>query len=62
MAVVQTVTLQADRGEVIIRVLVSVENGVYFVCRIEELEAARREQREPVCIGFRREYVVGLNS
>jgi hypothetical protein len=51
----------ADRGEVLERVLVSVENGVCFVCKREEYEAARLENREPVCIGFRQEYVIGLD-
>ncbi len=54
----KTLTLRADRGQVITRVLVSVENGVYFVCKPEEFEAADREQRKPICIGFRPEYVL----
>ena len=54
----ELLTLRADRGEVINRVLVSVENGVCFVCKPEEFEAAKREQREPICIGFRPEYIV----
>jgi len=52
------VKLLADRDEVITRTLVSVENDVYFVCKIEEFEAAKRENRPPTCIGFRREYVL----
>jgi hypothetical protein len=54
----QLVRLIADRDVVIERVLVSVENGVYFVCKPEEFEAAKHESREPICIGFRREYVL----
>lgn len=55
----EDVTLLADGDEVINRKLVSVENGVYFVCKREEYDAAMKEGREPVCIGFRKEYVVG---
>lgn len=58
----KSVTLMADKDEVLNRVLVSVENDVYFVCKPEEYQAAAREGRDPVCIGFKREYVVGLNS
>ena len=47
-------------GSVIQRCLVSVENGLYFVCKEEEFEESRRENREPVCIGFRPEFVVGV--
>ena len=57
----QQVTVSADRNETLTRVLVAVENGVYFVCKPEELEAAKREQREPVCVGFKKEYMVGLD-
>jgi hypothetical protein len=35
-----------------------VENGVLFVCKPEEFDAAKLENREPRCIGFRREYLV----
>jgi hypothetical protein len=52
------VTLLSDRDMVIKRKLVSVENGVYFVCKTEEFESAAREKREPKCIGFRREYLI----
>jgi hypothetical protein len=55
----EKVAVIADKDEVLNRVLVSVENGVLFVCKLEEFEAAKREGREPACIGFRREYVVG---
>jgi hypothetical protein len=52
------ITVVADKNKVLERVLVSVEDGVYFVCRDEEYDAARRDGREPVCIGFRREYIL----
>lgn len=37
---------------------ISVENGVYFVCTVEEYVSAQLERRDPVCIGFRREYIL----
>jgi hypothetical protein len=52
------VTLLADRGAIIKRKLVSVEDGVFFVCTDDEFSRSRRESREPVCIGFKREYVL----
>jgi len=58
MAEIIEVILVADRDEIIRRVLLSVDNDVYFVCKREEFEAAQREGRDPVCVGFRREYVV----
>jgi hypothetical protein len=59
MAEGMAVKVVADRGEILNRVLVSVENDIYFVSKPEEFEAAKKEGREPICIGFRREYVVG---
>jgi hypothetical protein len=58
MTVGDEVTLVADKGEVITRTIVSVHDGVYFVCKREEFEASKREAREPVCVGFKREYVL----
>ena len=52
------VTLLSHNDVVITRVLVSVENDMLFVCKREEFDAARRENREPVCIGFKREYLI----
>jgi hypothetical protein len=52
------INLLASGDIIITRKLVSVENGVYFVCKSDEFTQARKEGREPVCIGFRREYVV----
>jgi len=58
----QLVTVMASRGEILKRVLVSVENSVYFVCKKEEFDSSVREGREPICIGFKREDVVGFES
>ena len=55
-------TLISDRDQIIKRALISVENDVFFVCKPEEFEAAKRENRDPVCIGFRREYVLDLSK
>jgi len=54
----QEVILVAFGDQRISRVLVAVENAYLFVCRREEFEAATRENREPVCIGFRAEYLL----
>ena len=62
MTVGQLLTIVSDRDVVIQRTLVSVENGVFFVCKPEEFEAAIREGREPVCIGFRPEYILDLKG
>jgi hypothetical protein len=51
-------TVEADKGEKLVRKLVSFENGVFFVCKPEEYDAAASEGRDPVCIGFRPEYVL----
>lgn len=52
MGVIRTVRLRAYGGEIIERVLLAVERGTVVVCRKEEYEAAERERREPVVIGF----------
>lgn len=54
-----TLSLVADGDVVIKRKLVSEENGVVYVCKEEEFDSAAKEKREPVCIGFKLEYVVG---
>ena len=58
MTVGQLLTLVSYQDVVIHRRLVAVENGLFFVCKAEEFEAARRERREPTCIGFRPEYLL----
>ena len=54
----QLVTVVTDGDVAVKRRLVSVENGVCFVCKDEEFEATLRDQREPVCIGFKQEDVL----
>jgi len=54
----QEVTVICDKDVVVRRRLVAVENGLVFVCKDEEFDAAKREAREPICIGFRPEYVI----
>ena len=60
MTVGQVLTLLTSGGKVVQRTLVAVENGLFFVSKREEFEAAVLEGREPVCIGFRPEYVLDL--
>jgi hypothetical protein len=55
---VKEVNLIAYGNKVIRRVVVSVDGDVYFVCKSEEFEKAKQEGREPICVGFRREYIV----
>jgi hypothetical protein len=56
------VDVEVDGGTIVRRALVAVENEVFFVCLPEEYVAALREKREPVCTGFRREYVLNLKG
>ena len=58
MTVGQVLKLISYQDVVIQRRLVAVENGLFFVCKEDEFEAAREERREPNCIGFRQEYVL----
>lgn len=62
MTIGKEVSLQAYGGETLKRVLVAVENGVLFVCKRDEFEAAMREERDPICIGFRVEDLVSTAS
>jgi hypothetical protein len=62
MTIGQLLTIVSDGDIVIQRTLVSVENGVFFVCKPEEFEKAIREGRTPVCIGFEPEYIVDLKG
>jgi hypothetical protein len=58
----QLLTIVSDGDNIIQRKLVSVENDMFFVCKPEEFEAASRERREPICIGFKREYILDLGD
>jgi len=55
-------TIVSDQDVIIKRKLVSVENGVFFVCKAEEFDAASREGRDPICIGFKSEYILDLDG
>jgi hypothetical protein len=57
----ERVNLVDFEGRTIERVFVSVENGYLFVCKPEEYASASREGRDPVCIGFRPEYLIGTS-
>lgn len=58
MTVGKYISLVQYGNEIIRRVLVAVENEYIYVCKREEWDLSRRENREPTCIGFRSEYVV----
>jgi len=57
MKVGKEVTVTCYGGAKARRILVSVENGVFFVCKSEEYALATAEKREPLCIGFHPEDV-----
>lgn len=46
------VTVIDYAGNRLKRILVSLEHNVAFVCKSEEFELARKENREPICMGF----------
>jgi hypothetical protein len=48
----QMIKLRAYGNEVITRQLVRLNDETVVVCRPEEYEAALREKREPVSVGF----------
>ena len=52
------VRLMAAGGEEIVRVVVGVRPGVLLVTTAEEYAQARRDRREPACVGFPVEYAV----
>lgn len=54
----ETVTVMAVYDNKLVRTVVAVEGEVIYVSRSEEVERARAERREPVCIGFRLSDVV----
>jgi len=62
MTVGQLLAVESDGGVVLHRTLVAFENGLFFVSKPEEIESAEKEGREPVCIGFRPEWVLTMNS
>ena len=62
LVVGQVLTITSDRDVIIQRKLVSVDNGVFYVCKQDEFDAAIRENREPCCIGFRPEYIMELRG
>jgi hypothetical protein len=51
MATGQLLTIVLDGGQIIQRKLVSVENGMYFVCQEEEFDKAAQGKREPTRLG-----------
>ncbi len=54
----QMVKLRAYGNEVITRRLIRLNKDIVVVCRSEEYEAALREKREPVSVGFHMKDVV----
>ncbi len=52
MRVGEDVNVMDVHDNTLLRKVVAVEDGFVYVSRPEELEQARREDREPNCIGF----------
>lgn len=50
--------LEAFEGKMV-KAVVDWDEEYIYVCRKEEFAEAIKEGREPVCVGFRREYIVG---
>jgi hypothetical protein len=51
--------MEAFDNKAVKRVVAADENNLY-VCTEEEYQAAQREHREPLCIGFGRQFVLGV--
>jgi hypothetical protein len=56
----ELLTIVSDGDVILQRKLVSVENNMYYVCKEDEFDRAAMENREPTCIGFKREYILDL--
>jgi hypothetical protein len=52
------VRVKAYGGQELVRRLVAVRGNVYLICRDEEYEAAQRQGRQPVCVGFNKEDII----
>jgi hypothetical protein len=58
----QRITVNAYGGKRISRIVVQDLNHVVLICKQEEFERARTENRPPISVGFHREDVVQLES
>ncbi len=58
MEIGKRVRLKAYGGEIIERRVVAVEGDTVAVCTEKEYAQAAKEGREPLSVGFRREYVI----
>jgi len=52
------VRVRAYGGEQVMRRLVAVRGDILLICRDEEYEAAQREGRQPLCVGFHKEDII----
>jgi hypothetical protein len=53
------IKLRAFGGKRIVRRFVEERSGSVLICSHDEYELALREKREPLCIGFRPEDIIG---
>ena len=55
-----TIRVVGDQGKELVRRLVEVRGQVVLICTEDEFQAAHTEGREPVCVGFKANKVVGV--
>jgi len=52
MKIGQMIKLRGYGGEELVRCVVQLDKDTVVVCRPDEYEAARLEEREPIAVGF----------
>jgi hypothetical protein len=57
-----TVVVEDVSKNQLVRRVVAVEGENVFVCTEEEYASAQRENREPICIGFKLRYIRSTNA
>lgn len=56
----QTVKVQEAFDLKAVKRVVAADHRNVYVCTDEEFKAAAREKREPICIGFARQFILGV--
>ena len=54
----QLIRLQAYGDKALQMIVVSEEGDTVYVCRMEEYEAAKTDNRDPKCVGFNRQFIL----
>ena len=55
-----TIRVMGDQDKELVRRLVEVRGQLILICKEDEFQTARAEGREPVCVGFKVNKVVGV--